>query len=531
MFLRKITTKNKTYLSIVESYREDGKVKQRSIACLGSLNSLKEKSEHIIKIAHALLAYCGNTKAFLVDDLSITERSRKKWGCVRVFRKLWNDFAFDTILNNIRKKTKIQFDFFSAVFLMIIDRLQDPKSKRASCIDQDTYYGIRENKLHHLYRALDVLADHKESLEAHMFGRQRDLFHMMVDVCLYDVTTLYFESVRTNPLSEFGYSKDCKFNEVQVVLGLLVDIEGRPIGFDLFPGNTYEGNTLTTALEKLKDRYKIQRIIIVGDQGMCSKEGIAEIAGKGFSYIVGSRIKTKSKKLKEAILDKESYQDIPADKEEDILKYKIIDGEKDKIICTWSSRRAKKNRKDRERLVAKAQKLVKGKNALQISGRGAMKYIEIETEKEPTLREDKILSDEAWDGFYGIQTNCSYSDPRTILGYYHDLWRVEESFRIFKSHLETRPVFHWTEKRIRGHMVLCFIAFALERSLESILRAKHVTYSPLEIRKALDTLEVSEIDIEGKKYNLRSTVGGLANKILRALKLNIPPSITTPDNF
>lgn len=530
MFIRKIKSKNKTYVTIVKSYRENGVVKQKNIASLGCLDQLKERPEQIKNIALTLLEYC-ESKINNFDIMKSAEMSRKKWGCVRVYRKLWDTFGFDDILAKIIKDKKIKFDFFSSVFLMLIDRLQDPKSKLASYNYQEKYHEIKKNGLQHLYRALDILSDNKEEIEKYLFYKNVHLFNMEVDVCLYDVTTMFFESVKANELSKFGYSKDCKFNEVQIVIGLLVDLEGRPIGFDVYPGNTYEGHTIDTVLEKLKTKFKIRKIILIGDQAMCTKDTIEKIKGKDFSYIVGSRIKIKGKEMEKTILDIKSYKDVVTNDEEDVLKYKVIELEDEKIICTWSSRREKKNKKDRERLIEKAKKLLDENKSQLTSKRGAMKYIDVAIEGAPELNEEKIKEDERWDGFYGIQTNCEDYDTRTVLGYYHDLWRIEESFRIFKSHLETRPIFHWTAKRIQGHLVLCFIAFLLERTLENKLKKNNIEYSPIKIRAALDELEFSEIDVEGKKFYLRSKVEGLGNKILRSLRLNIPPAIATPDKF
>lgn len=529
MFLREIKSRGKTYLVIVESYRDDGKVKHRSIASLGCLDYLQD-SEQIKKLAMSLLKYYRGEDT-IYDINKISEKDRKKWGYVKVIRKLWEMFGLDEILGRAIKDKKIKFDFFSAVFLMLLDRLREPKSKLATYNRQGKYHGIKKNKLQHLYRALDILSDKKEEIELFLFEKNKSLFNLEVDVCLYDVSTLFFESIEKDELREFGFSKDCKINEVQVVLGLLVDLEGRPIGFDLFPGSTYEGNTLKKALDKLKDKFKINRLIFVGDQAICSKKNLEMIKEKGFSYIVGSRIKTKAEEIKEKILQKGSYVKIKVEEEDEILKYREIKVEGEKLICTWSKKRAEKDKKDRERLIKKAEEIVSSNKSKVISKRGAMKYVNVKAKEIPTLNEQKILEDARWDGFYGIQTNCEDFNARAILGFYHDLWRIEESFRILKTHLETRPIFVWTAKRVKGHIVLCFIAFLLERTLEIQLKKNNLFYSPQVIREALDELEFSEIKIDKQIFYLRSNVKGPANKILRSFCINIPPAITSPEKF
>lgn len=527
MFLRTTKAKGKSYLNIVENYWQNGRVNQRNIASLGCLDRFKG-TDQLERIAKALLKFC-DLRWDIFDVSKAEEKSRKIWGYVRVVRKLWEMFDFDNILKKVISGRKIEFDFFSAVFLMLVERLREPKSKLGSFNEQKKYYEVKENGLQHLYRALDILADGKEDIEIYIFEKNKSLFNMSVDVCLYDVTTLFFESVRRDELKEFGFSKDLKVNEVQIVLGLLVDLEGRPIGFEIFPGNKYEGHTVEVVLEKLAKKFQINRLIFVGDQAMCTKENLESIEKKNFEYVVGSKIKTKAKKLKEEILDLTNYIDITGDGD-DILKYKEIKQDSDRIILTYSSRRADKDKKDRERLINKAKKLSINKS-LVISRRGAMKYIAVEINGEVTLNEAKMKEDAGWDGFYGIQTNCKDFDAKNLLKIYHDLWKIEESFRIFKTHLETRPIFHWTPKRIKGHIVLCFIAFLLERTLELELKKLNIEYSPLKIRKALNELQFSEVKIENQTFYLRSRVEGLANSILRAMHIKIPPAISQPHEF
>ncbi len=184
-------------------------------------------------------------------------------------------------------------------------------------------------------------------------------------------------------------------------------------------------------------------------------------------------------------------------------------------------------------MIENAKERIKGGLSRVINKRGSAKYIKnISVTEKLELDEEKIKEDEKWDGFYGIETSCKYKDPKEILNkYYHSLWRIEESFRIFKSHLEARPIFHWTPKRIKGHFVLCFIAFLFERTIEIELKKKKIEYSPSKIRKALDDLEVSEIEIENQKFCIRSKVEALQNDILRTFKIKIPPSITKPELF
>jgi transposase len=541
MFIRTLKTKGTEYLVLAESYREDGKIKQRHIASLGRVETLEEKGQ-LEQIAKALLKFCKKKSTFDIFDAE--EKERKLWGAVRIVKALWDKFEFDKFFKKLLRGTKIDFDFLSAVFLMLMDRLIEPKSRLRSFQEQHKYHGVEEIKLHHLYKALDLLCHKKEEIEKYIFEKNCSLFNMKVDVVLYDVSTLYFESVNADEeCKDFGFSKDCKFKEVQVVFGLIVDMEGRPVGFDIFKGNTFEGHTLKTAVSKLKNQFNIENLIFVGDRAMISKENIELIESLGYSYIVGSRAKRMERRIQDQILSQEGYSQIEFPKSnssssqkenpetEEIFKYKEINlSKKHKLICTWSSKRARKDKADRHKLIEKAKDLIKNKKGKKLSRRGALKYIEMDAILGENLNEEKIRQDEKWDGYYALQTNCNLTS-QTISQIYHDLWKIEESFRVFKSHLELRPIFVWTPNRIRGHFVLSFIAFLLERTLEIELKKQGIEYSTFEIRKSLESLQFSVVEIEGETFYLRSKIDDLSAKILETLQIKKPPRVAKPDKF
>ncbi len=528
MFLREIKTKGKTYLNIIESYWKDGKSRHKSIASLGRLDNL-QNTKQLRKIALGLLRYCKENHTHL-DLTTCEETQRKIWGAPVVIKKIWDKFKLDELFSKLIGSRKIKFDLFSSIFLMVIDRLLSPQSKLQSYEKQGRYWDIEENELHHLYRALDLLQEGKDQIEDYLFNMNKSLFNLRVDVVFYDVTTLYFESVRRDSLREFGFSKDLKVNEVQIVLGLLLDQEGRPIGYDLFPGNTYEGKTIKEALEKLKERFQINRLILVGDRAILSQDNLQLISSRGYEYLVGFRIRNTKEDIQNQILKEAGYVEVKTADMEELFKYKEIYQGQDRIICSYSSKRARKEQRDRERLIEKAEKILEGRKSI-ISKRGAARYLKIKSLSSPQIDERKIKEDEKFDGYYAIITNCKSLQGKDVLEAYHGLWKIEEAFRVLKSHIEARPIFHWTEKRIKGHIMLCFLAFLIERTLELELKAQQIDYSPTKIKAALNSLQFSEIECEGQTFYLRSPVLGLANDILRTLKIRIPAKITTPEGF
>lgn len=358
-------------------------------------------------------------------------------------------------------------------------------------------------------------------------------------------------------MREFGFSKDNKFNEVQVVMGLLVDMDGRPIGYDIFPGNTYEGHTLKTAIAKLEKKFFIHKLILVADRGMMSGDNINIIRNSGYEYIISCRLKKLDKDLQKEVLDLDSYSDMPGevqdaqDDKPEIRKYKIMLPENvfgdvmealqngnaknvyrsirkitrhvhdpflrrklrafrhesftpencqqlvkeikhylaQRLILTWSSKRSHRDKAKRDLLIEKAQELLAG-TPQALSQRGPRRYLKLAAQ-EISLDQARIEKEEQWDGFYGISTNNPDLHWQTILENYRNLWHIEESFRILKSQFETRPMFHWTARRIKGHLVLCFIAFLFERTLELELKQRKIDYSPDKIREAINSMQLS----------------------------------------
>jgi len=541
MFLKVTKSNGYQYVRIVRSYWKDGKSRQQIVLNLGRLDILKQQGQ-LKRLGKQLLALDG-TDVPTLDELE--ELDRLCYGDI-VYKKLWDKYQFTAILDGVIKDKKIQYDFLQTAYLLVIDRLLHPRSKLACFKRQGKYIHIDDVKLQHLYRSLDLLAEAKTALETTIFDRQKDLFHMSVDVVFYDVTTFHFESNRADDLKEFGFSKAGKFNEVQVVMGLLIDMEGNPIGYDLFPGNTFDGNTLLEALAALKQRFSIRKLIFVADKGINSKKNLHLIKAAGYDYIVSARLKNSSKKIKDEIFCSQGYHCLTADQTGDTtFKHKVLTDHKvsyrdkqgsmhhltDNLIITWSSERAQRDGKDRERQIDKAQKMIDKRHKVGAK-KGYQRYIATEGENKVVgLDEARIAEDAWWDGYYGIQTSETNLDATAVIEAYHQLWKIEESFRVLKSTMRTRPIFHWTPKRIKGHFVACFMAFVLERALENKLKANKIAASPETIKEAIQSLEVSEIQLRGERYYLKAKQLPLASKILNVLRIKHLRNISSKEEI
>lgn len=525
MYVKITKSKDHQYVQVVESYRDEkGVPRHKVLFNFGRLDALK-KDPSFLNVIEKLKSIITDNPDF--ED--ITPAEIVNWG-YKIYEKIWKKLKIDEMLDEVKLRTRAKFDLTNSCLRMVIEHLLNPKSKLGIYNNQMKYFGLPEVELQHLYRSLDILSDHKDDLEKELFLRNMNLFNMKIDVVFYDVTTFYFESVKADSLKDFGFSKDNKFNEVQVVLGLLINLDGMPIGYELFPGNTFDGKTLENALEKLKKRFMLNKVIIVADKGINSKVNLKRIKAMGFEYIVASRIKSLPKDIQEKIFIEEGYNTV--EKEE--IRYKVIDYEnlisekgnkevlKEKLIITYSPKRAEKDRYDRERLIEKAKRLLE-KGSLNLK-QGGRKYLKISS--ACTLDEESILRDERFDGYYGIQTSEENLSAHDVISAYHNLWRIEESFRIMKSHLEVRPIFHWTEKRIKGHFFICFLAFLVQRTLELNLKKSEIDITPSKIRESINNMNFAKFDSSGQTYLLKTRYDDLGTKILRTFKIPSPKTLS-----
>lgn len=535
MFLKVVrSAQNIDYVYVVEGYRDSaGRIRHRYLFSLGRLDEFLQ-TDSFRKLAKKALLN-ETEKRFSLS--SISEGRIIHYGHCLI-KKLWDKFNFDEFFRCLDRNK--QFDIAKAVFYMTARHIIQPDSKLGMYEGKDSYIGFEDIGINHLYRALDVVAENKEKLEEYLFRRRYSLFNSKVDLVFYDVTTIYFESQLEDVLRKYGFSKDGKIGCTQIVLGLLIDSEGFPIGYDIFPGNSFDGKTLIPFLERIKKRFSLQRIIIVADRGINSKINLLGLRKLGFDYIVAVRLKNAGSKLLSEALNPEGYTEINT--EEGIFKYKktehtftVKDEEgkhqqlKDKVVICYSEKRAKQDRFERQRLIEKALNLLERPSLIDgLSKRGGKKYIKTETDKHYSLDEALIERDMALEGYYAIQTSAEDLKPEQILTGYHSLWKIEESFRIMKHTLELRPVFHWTEQRIRGHIVVCFLSFLFMRMLEWALDGKASTEK---IRESLRGITFTEFELDGQSYYLKNRVDPTARALFKALKVKEPARLTTKEDF
>ena len=275
-----------------------------------------------------------------------------------------------------------------------------------------------------------------------------------------------------------GFSKDGKHSQPQIVLGLLVSEAGYPLDYDLFEGDKYEGETMMPIIEHFVTKHKPEQLIVVADAGLLSNKNIEALISKGYQYILGARIKNENEAITKQILtanlkDKEST---------------IIDRDDgSKLILSYKKSRALNDKNNRKKGLENLEKKVKtGKLSKQnINNKGYNKYLKIEGEAKISIDYEKYKEDAIWDGLKGYRTNTSLSKEE-VIKQYHQLWAIEKTFRISKTDIEIRPIYHYLKRRIEAHICISFAACKIYKELERQLKLKRSKLSP---EKAIDILK------------------------------------------
>lgn len=524
-FLRTDKKADGTYLRIVKSRRENGKVIKQTVYSLGKVSDYT--AEQLKRFGEKFYALGGSDPRELLDG-SIEETGRHNYGYYQLFRKIFSIYGLDKLLLHIEKKHQLGIDLVNAVMLMLLERLHDPCSKLQNYFHQQEYIGIKQVELHHLYRSLDYLFKYSGQVQQRIFQSGRDLFNQQLDVVFYDVTTLYFESdvEEENALRQKGFSKDGKVGNTQILFGLLIDKNKQPIGYKIYKGDTFEGHTFEKALLQLKEQYQIKNIVLVADRGMLSKHNITVTENHHYEFILGEKLKSLSKNIQSYFFNLENYKQswVYNHNDEPIaIRYCTLEYEGKTIIGTYSEKRAKKDRKEREEKVEKAKQLIHTPHLLR---RKAHHYfLQSENKETYSLNEEKIKQSQRYDGFLAIATNNNTFSTTDILDNYRHLFQIEHTFRTFKSYLETRPVFHWTDKRIEGHMCLCYIAYALLTFVQNKMEKSNIHITENQLRKSLDSMQVSYIKNKNDFFYLRSAGKEQTDAIIGKMGLKKLPNI------
>ena len=505
------TTKNSPYraVRVVSSHRVDGKPRKKIHRFIGTaktdtdltalmreaqlvVDTLEAEAEPNLFGAESTLKQLVEARAqpqpttLAVDAMALRTRQRTCSGFHDVYGELYRNLRLHRILPASRYRASS-----SALFHTVMARLANPQSKRRNSLDLATNFGVRL-ALPKIYRMMDHLDDdHIATTQRLAADAALGLLGGSIDVLLFDCTTLYFESFNVDTLRQPGYSKDAKFKESQVLLALMVTGDGLPVGYELLPGASFEGHSLIQALDHLRERIDVRHAVCVADRGMFSAANLQHLTDAGVYFVVGAKLKRRAES--KAIV---AWANAAGNATARYQEWALDDDRR--LVVSWSAARATRDGKQRERLLAKLRRHVKDDNripanAIDTHG-GARRFVRREATADYRLDETKIANAEQWDGVHGVITNLPADTAmEDVCSYYHDLWQVESVFRVTKHDLKIRPIFHWTERRIKAHIAIAFMSLVLVRHLMYRLKIRGHPMSAETIRVALNTASESMV--------------------------------------
>ncbi|MFZ5898689.1 MAG: IS1634 family transposase [Bacillota bacterium] len=524
MFARIKTRLNKDgtvreYLQIVENRRVDGKTQQRVLCTLGRLDELREGQ--LDRLIDSLVKF-SEKRVVLDRAQELFAHWSREWGSALIFRRLWEKTGLGRILEDIAGQTRIAFDVVEAVYAMVLNRLLDPQSKVgvAEWAAKDVYEPRFETlELHHFYRALDFLAERKEAVEEQLFVHGRDLFNQKVDIVFFDTTSVYLEGQPRGELLQYGYSKNHRPDRPQIIVGLLMLQDGTPIAHEVLPGNTADVVAFLEAIRRLKYRFQINRVIIVADRGTVSEKTLAVLDEAGFNYILGMRLR-RVKEIADVILRHPGRYQVVAEN----LHVKNVRHEGKRYVICYNPEEAKRDATLREEVLKSLERKLKAAGLKGLVGNSAYrKYLKL-NDNQAEIDVAKVQEEARYDGKYVLRTTTDLPAGEVAQAY-KQLWRVERAFRELKHRLEVRPMYHWTDKRIRGHVMVCFLAFYLETRLHQALREVAPQACYAKVLRDLMRVKAVRLTVNGHTFIARTELQGDAHLAFKAVKMRVPPQV------
>ena len=550
MFLKQSVSNGKPYLSFVHGYRDQfGKVKQKTIKKLGYLEDLKKEYDNPIEYFKNIAKESNNEiiKEYTIKNLNtkiIEDNSHSKNLGYVILKKVYDELCISNVLNKKQANLNIEYSLNDVMKLLVYSRILYPSSKNETYNNKDTFFDNFDFSLKDLYRALDYFNSLKDDIIKSIWNNTKDSYNRDTSISYYDTTNYYFEISyndedlidETGKILEKGSRKKGPSKEHRktpiIGMGLLMDKNGIPLSYDLFPGNESEKLMMRPTLKKTKSKFGIDRTIIVADRGQNTSDNIFFTAGKNDDvntnhdgYVYGQSIIGADKEFKTWALNQDgfendyiydnnnnlvTYKEKITDDEGNLLRYedkpvifkhksrvyaKTIQIERDnkrknkvvvyqKQMVYYSKKYADRQKHERDLAIKKAEDLINNPGKYtQATSYGCTKYInnivfdeesgEIPTGLELSLKLDKIKEEEKYDGYYSIVTSEKDLSDKEIRDIYKGLWKIEESFKITKSDLETRPVYVWTKEHIEAHFLTCFISLVILRLIECKTNRKY----------------------------------------------------------
>lgn len=413
---------------------------------IGTARNAQEKAD-LITLAQDFIYKASKQLSLFEDSQASTLFSLKNCEFIGIYYSFIHEVLSKIIIN-------IGYDKIGKILLLdlVIMRIVEPASKLHSFELLEQYFGIRHRRQSYYESAKEwlILKSKVESITVKFAKKQFDFNY---DILFYDVTTLYFETFEEDTLRKNGFSKDNKSQQPQVVVALMVTKEGFPIAYEIFPGNTFEGHTIIPVVKKFIKQNRVKNITVIADAAMISTENIQQLKENKINYIVGARLGNLSHKLIKEIDEKVSRED---------GKSTRLVLENGYLICNYSSVRYRKDKYEMDK------QIVRAKQVIEYPAKYKKLKFTTSTGQRLELNEKLIEKTEKLLGIKGYHTNLEEHlvDNQTIINRYHELYRIEQAFRISKHDLQTRPIFHYKEEPVKLHLLICFMALAISKYIE-----------------------------------------------------------------
>ena len=542
MFVRVKKAGPHEYLQIVQNRREGKRVRQTVVATLGRLDRLAASGavDQLLRsgarFAERLMVLAEGAGA--EPDAKVTSI-----GPALVFERLWRETGCRDVIRGLLAGRRHRFDVERAVFMTVLHRLTVSGSDRSAMRwrrDQ-AIEGVDGLDLQHMYRAMGWLGElldpsdparrrTKDLVEEALFARRRDLFSGL-DLVFFDTTSLYFTGLGGETLGRHGKSKDGRGDCRQMVLGMVIDADGVPVASHMWPGNTADVTTLDLVAERLQARFGVRRVCLVADAGMISKRQVKAVEDRGWTYILGARLRG-TKEVRETVLgDSGPFETVEVERQrpdpmELLVKEVTVRGKgtasRRYVVCRNPEQAAKDAATRAELLASLEEKLRSGAKNL-VANKGYRRYLKA-AKGALSVDHEKALEEERFDGMWVLRTNTALPAVEVALKY-KQLWMVEQIFRTAKSLLDTRPVFHKTDATICGHVFCSFLALVLRDELFRRMERVGVKAEWADILRDLNALTETVIAHDGKRFAVRSAAAGVVGRIAQCVGVRLPKAV------
>lgn len=528
MFLKESSVLNRsgkrvTYLHLVES-QWDPQRKHSTHKFIYSFGKVTElNKEKMLALASTILRYLNEgTDALGIDSEIVWSRS---YGVVHVAEDLLRKLGVMEVLRSKLRKRRYTSAVADAIVAMVVNRLSEPMSKRAvdEWVREDIYFPRSKRlELQHFYRGLDFLEDSKDEVEDELFWKTRNLFNRKVDIIFYDTTSTYVEGAGESELLEYGYSRDHRSDQKQIIVGLVTDRDGLPVCSSVFPGSTMDVTTVEEMLGRLK-RFDFERCIFVCDRGMVSEDNLKAMEKAEYEYLVGVKLRKLTEVRDKVLCCRGRFEKV-----DDSLEVKEVLLEGRRYIICRNPEEAEHDRHIREELVQKlseelsASDLTKKQECRIINHSVKKRFVRQLRSGRLVLNKLRIAQESRYDGKYVLLTTDRALSASELALQYKHLFSVERAFRSLKSGINLRPLYHWTTNRIKAHVSLCVLSYFVQRYAELKTEKSWAVIS-----KHMKRISAVKILLKNGAVIKRSQLTNFQKLVLNQLDTQEPPLILT----